>query len=97
MTILTDDELKAVRERAKAFDAKIAETNRVDVWPACEFDRSKLLRHIDALEKDAARYQWLRGNGAIIARHAAIPVEYAHFGIGLDAAIDAAKEREETP
>lgn len=46
------DELDQIRARATEFDAKIADTNRVDVWPACEFDRSKLLGHIAALEQE---------------------------------------------
>jgi two-component SAPR family response regulator len=44
----------------------------------------------DDLRRDAERYRWLRGNGAIISRDAEIPVHRACFGIGLDAAIDAA-------
>ena len=40
--------------------------------------------------KDRERYRWLRGNGAITARNADIPTRYMNYGIGLDAAIDAA-------
>lgn len=47
-------------------------------------------RQLAAAQKDAERYWWLRGNGAIIERDANVPAHRCRYGIGLDAAIDAA-------
>lgn len=95
MTILTDDELKAVRERAET---------RVNTVMAAH-DRRALLRHIDALEKDAARYRWLRSEKSGIndvTKRVTISNQGAACvtllaGEALDAAIDAARKLEETP
>lgn len=58
---------------------------------AAQEARQRAEADAESNRKDAERYRWLRGNGAIISRAAGIPVHLAHFGIGLDAAIDAAK------
>jgi hypothetical protein len=73
------------RAEQLAGDLNIARLQR-DAKLCSECPRAGLL---EAAERDAARYRWLRGNGAIISRAAEIPVQYAHHGIGLDAAIDA--------
>lgn len=90
----TDDELRALAK-------KLADEILSEVAGEFEIDDTnnladKLLAfHKEAsaeMARDAERYRWLRGNGAIISREAGIPVHKASFGIGLDAAIDAAKE-----
>ncbi len=48
----------------------------------------ELIEQFRRMADDAARYQWLRGNGAIWERTA--PGHLFDYGIGLDAAIDAA-------
>lgn len=65
-------------ERDFAMEMVNVQDNKID----------KLLGERDALAADAARYRWLRGNGVIFERTA--PGHLFDYGIGLDAAIDAA-------
>ena len=51
-------------------------------------DGLELQRELAEAQRDAARYRWMRGNGAITDRRA--PGHLFNYGIGLDAAIDAA-------
>lgn len=101
MTILTDDELKAVRERC-------AEVN--DDILSVSADRRALLRHIDALHeqlatarKDAERYKVAKEFIAprYLADQLNLPWTNIRKGQSIaekiDELCDAAKGREETP
>jgi hypothetical protein len=81
-------DLQALLDRA---NATITERNVTE--QALRTQLADATRKLEEARKDAERYRWLRGNGAVISRGPKIPVQYCRYGIGLDEAIDQAIEQ----
>ena len=87
-----DEARKALKEVAKIEQEQFERANEWRDQAEKQRIRAEAAEALAAAYKlDAERYRWIRGNGAIISRAAHIPVRYAEFGIGLDAAIDSAR------